>query len=249
MINLKNKNIVVTGASQGIGKQIVFSSAKLGANVTLVSRNIKELDKIKKILCEEHPYQTFNCFKLDIVNSKNVEIIFNEIFSKIKNIDALINNAGITDDSLIVKMSEEKWNNVINTNLTGTFHCTKIVSKHMIKQRYGKIINIGSIISQMGNKGQSNYAASKAGIIGFSKSLAKELASRNITVNVINPGYISTEMTQNLSDNQKNDFLKKIPLNRFGSAIEVSDLTCFLCSDHSNYITGQVINIDGGITI
>jgi len=249
MINLKNKNIVITGASSGIGRQITLSAAELGANVIMVSRNIDKLKKIEDKLNSLYENQNFTSFKLDISNSKQVNNIFKDIIDKVKTIDVLINNAGITNDDLVMRMNDEKWHNVIETNLSGTFYCSRAISKQMIKQKNGKIINIGSIIGVMGNKGQANYAASKSGIIGLTKSLAKELSSRNITVNVINPGYISTDMTENLSNEQKDDFLKKIPLKRFGSTIEISELVCFLCSEKSNYITGQVLNIDGGITI
>ena len=249
MINLKNRNIVITGASSGIGRQITLSAAELGANVIMVSRNIEKLKKIEDKLNSLYKNQNFTSFKLDISNSKQVNNIFKDIIDKVKTIDVLINNAGITNDDLVMRMNDEKWHNVIETNLSGTFYCSRAISKHMIKQKNGKIINIGSIIGVMGNKGQANYAASKSGIIGLTKSLAKELSSRNITVNVINPGYISTDMTENLSNEQKDDFLKKIPLKRFGSTIEISELVCFLCWEKSNYITGQVLNIDGGITI
>ena len=249
MINLKNKNIVITGASSGIGKQITMTAAKLGANIIMVSRNINKLNNLENNLNTLYENQNFASFKLDISNSNQVNNIFKKIIKEVDTIDVLINNAGIASDDLVIRMTDEKWNNVIETNLSGTFYCSRAISKQMIRQKKGKIINIGSIIGIMGNKGQANYAASKSGIIGLTKSLAKELSSRNITVNVVNPGYISTEMTEKLNNEQKNDFLKKIPLKRFGSTIEISELVCFLCSEKSNYITGQVLNIDGGITI
>ena len=161
----------------------------------------------------------------------------------------MINNAGITDDNLIIKMKEDQWNKVIDTNLKGTYNCCKAVSKYMLKQKFGKIINISSVIGEIGNKGQVNYAASKAGIIGLTKSLSKELGSRNINVNAINPGFIKTKMTQNLETDKNLEFLNKIPLNRFGTVDEVSNLAYFLASNDSDYITGQSINIDGGMVV
>jgi 3-oxoacyl-[acyl-carrier protein] reductase len=250
MINFKNKNVIITGASRGIGKELVFSFAKLGANVTLLSRDLKKMNNILKTLNKKKlTNQSFKALKLDISKQEDVISTFKKIVDINKSIDILINNAGITNDNIIVRMSSEQWHSVINTNLNGCFYCCKSAAKQMIKQKYGKIINICSIIAQIGNKGQSNYSASKAGIIGLTKSIAKELASRNINVNVINPGYIDTEMTNKLTYTIKDSFLKDIPLKRFGSVKDVSSLACFLSSDESNYITGQVINVDGGIAI
>ena len=249
MFKLNNKNIIVTGATQGIGKQIAFSIADLGSNVFLIGRNIKKLSELEKKLLNKYPHQIFKAYKLDISSEIQVNKIFKSIINNLETLDVLINNAGITSDQLILRMKSKSWNNVIDTNLSGTFYCSRAVTKQMVKQKHGKIINIGSIIGEIGNQGQSNYSASKAGIIGFSKSLAKELGSRNIKVNVVNPGYIDTGMTNNLSDKQKNEYLKSIPLNKFGKTTDIADFVCFLCSEQSNYITGQAINIDGGIAI
>ena len=249
MINLKNKNIVITGASRGIGEQLVYSFAECGANVTLLSRNKDKMKKIILRMNKKFKNQSFKSYILDVSDEINVKQIFKEIISNLESIDVLINNAGITSDNVIVRMSTKQWNDVINTNLNGCFYCSRSVSKQMIKQKKGKIINICSIVGQIGNKGQSNYSASKAGVIGLTKSLAKELASRNINVNAINPGYINTDMTQSLSESAKESFLNRIPLNKFGEAKDVSSLACFLASDESNYITGQIINVDGGIAI
>ena len=249
MFNLKNKNIIVTGSSSGIGKEIVSIFSELGANIILVSRNNLKIRDTVKVLEKKYIKQKFISHKLDISIYKDVEKAFSNIIKKIQRIDVLINNAGITDDNIIARMTSNQWNNVINTNLNGTFNCSKFSSKQMMKQKSGKIINISSIIGQIGNKGQSNYSASKAGIVGLTKSLAKELASRNIRVNAINPGYIETNMTKNMDEKQKNDFLNQIPLKSFGNPKDVAYLAAFLSSDLSNYITGQTINIDGGIAI
>ncbi len=246
MQSLANKHIIITGASQGIGRNIAANFLKNHANIYLISRNKSKLLELKKDLeLINSSNKIINCFSADVTNQS--EII--DVFKTIGTIDILINNAGITKDNLIVRLSKDDWDSVIDTNLNGTYNCCKIAAKYMIKQRSGKIINISSIVAQIGNKGQSNYAASKAGILGLTKSLAHELASRNITVNAINPGYIDTKMTQELSKQHKNDFLSKIPLSKFGDVQDVSNLVCFLASDKSNYITGQSINVDGGLVM
>ena len=250
MKDLANKNIIITGSSKGIGKNLAINFFNNNSNIFLISRNIKKLNEIKKDLNSKNSHdQIIKCFEGDIASKSQISEIFKEIHSNHNSIDVLINNAGITKDNLIIRMKDEEWDDVINTNLTGTFNCCKIVSKYMVKQRSGKIINISSIIAQIGNPGQSNYSASKAGIIGLTKSLAKELAPKNINVNAINPGYIISDMTDNLSENKKNDFLTKIPLKRFGEAQDISQLALFLSSKKSNYITGQSINIDGGLVM
>ena len=244
MNDLKNKTVIITGASSGIGAQLVKSFANYKCNVVLLSRSLDKMNNlINNINCAEK--QILKAYKLDVSNEKNVNEVFKEITIIFDKIDILINNAGITSDNLLLTMKSDQWTNVINTNLNGCYYCCKAISRKMIKQKSGKIINISSIIGQVGNKGQANYAASKAGIVGLTKSLAKELASRSINVNAINPGYIDTDMTKDLKN--KNDFLTNIPLNRFGNCEDVSEVTCFLASEKSNYITGQVINVDGGL--
>jgi len=244
MNDLKNKTVIITGASTGIGAELVKTFAKYGSNVILLSRS---LDKMNSLISniKSNEKQILKAYKIDISNEESVKTIFEEINSSYEKIDILINNAGITSDNLLMTMKTNQWTDVINTNLNGCFFCCRAISKKMIKQKSGKIINISSIIGEVGNKGQSNYAASKAGIIGLTKSLAKELASRKINVNAINPGYIDTDMTKDLKN--KNDFLNNIPLKRFGNCNDVSEVACFLASDKSNYITGQVINVDGGL--
>lgn len=246
MKNLANKHIIITGASQGIGKNIATNFLQSRANIYLISRNKSKLLKLKEDLSIiNSTNKKIECYNADVTNQSEISDIFKEIGT----IDVLINNAGITRDNIIVRLSKNDWNSVINTNLNGTYNCCKAAAKYMIKQKSGKIINISSIVGQIGNKGQSNYAASKAGIIGLTKSLAKELAVRNITVNAINPGYIDTKMTQELSDKNKDVFLSNIPLNKFGDPQDISNLVCFLASNKSNYITGQSINVDGGLVM
>ena len=246
MKNLTNKHIIITGASQGIGKNIATNFLQSRANIYLISRNKSKLLKLQKDLSIiNSSNKKIECYNADVTNQSEIS----DIFKKIGTIDVLINNAGITKDNIILRLSKNDWDSVINTNLNGTYNCCKAAAKYMIKQKSGKIINISSIVGQIGNKGQSNYAASKAGIIGLTKSLAKELAVRNITVNAINPGYIDTKMTQELSDKNKDIFLSNIPLNKFGDPQDVSNLVCFLASNKSNYITGQSINVDGGLVM
>tara|TARA_B100000029_G_C17545058_1_gene948145 strand:+ start:941 stop:1684 length:744 start_codon:yes stop_codon:yes gene_type:complete len=246
MINLNNKNVIITGATKGIGKQISISLAEAGCNLYLISRSLKNLKIVKSDIEKKYKVKV-KCFALDISDLESTKIIFDKIIEENKNIDILINNAGITKDNILVRMSKEDWDDVINTNLTGTFNCCKSIIKQMIKQRYGKIINISSIIGISGNSGQINYSASKAGIISLTKSLAQEVGSRNININAIAPGFIETEMTNNLNEDTKDKFLNSISLKRFGSTKDIANLVCFLASDLSSYITGQTIVIDGGI--
>tara|TARA_Y100001936_G_C15923791_1_gene585551 strand:+ start:36 stop:779 length:744 start_codon:yes stop_codon:yes gene_type:complete len=247
---MKNKNIIITGASQGIGESITKKFFNKNSNVFLISRNKNKLETIKKQLSKNKiNSQIIDYYTANVQNFNDISDIVKAVINKYKKIDVLINNAGINDDNLIVKMKEDQWNRVIDTNLTGTYNCCKAVSKYMIKQKFGKIINISSVIGEIGNKGQVNYAASKAGIVGLTKSLSKELGSRNINVNAINPGFIKTEMTEKLKKDKNLEFLNKIPLNRFGNVEDVSNLVYFLASKDSDYITGQTINIDGGMVV
>ena len=245
MYNLKNKNVVITGASKGIGESLVRKFANYGANIYLISRNITRMKRIvSSITIKDN--QKLSYISLDISKEDDVNLAFKKITEN-ENVDILINNAGITADNLLLTMKSNQWHDVINTNLNGCYYCSKAVIKGMIKQKAGKIINISSIIGITGNKGQANYAASKSGVLGLTKSLAKEVASRNITVNAINPGYIKTEMTKDL--NNKDEFLDNIPLQRFGLPDDIANLACFLASDEASYITGQAINIDGGMVM
>tara|TARA_B100001248_G_scaffold261596_1_gene253278 strand:+ start:285 stop:1001 length:717 start_codon:yes stop_codon:yes gene_type:complete len=235
---MKKRNIFISGASRGIGKSMAKHFAKSNFNVVGTSRNnFKFDDDLENLLP----------IKLDVTSRNDVKDCFDELKSKNLLPDILINNAGITADQLFLRMSDDDWDNVINTNLTGTFNLTKIFLKNMIKNKFGRIINISSISGLMGNPGQVNYSSSKAALNGFTKSLAKEVGSRNITVNCVAPGFIDTDMTSYIGQNERNEILKKIPLNKFGSPEDISKLVMFLMSDEASYITGQTISIDGGL--
>ncbi len=245
MTNLiNNKIIAVTGANRGIGKAICERLADEGATVYGLVRNIPEEGN--------SIYQTENKDKIKLLqaNVTDLHSLLNAIGEIVKcegKIDVFVNNAGITKDNLIIRMSEEDWDSVIDTNLKGPFLAVKAVVKTMMSQRYGKIINIGSVVGTIGNAGQANYASAKAGMIGLTKSLAKELASRNILVNLIAPGYVKTEMTDTLTEEQKNYFLTNIPLKRVAEPKEIADAVVFFASDLSSYITGEVLHVNGGL--
>ena len=235
---MKKRNIFISGASRGIGESMARHFAKSNFNVVGTSRNnFKFDDDLENLLP----------LKLDVTSRNDVKDCFDELKSKNLLPDILINNAGITADQLFLRMSDDDWDNVINTNLTGTFNLTKIFLKNMIKNKFGRIINISSISGLMGNPGQVNYSSSKAALNGFTKSLAKEVGSRNITVNCVAPGFIDTDMTSYIGENERNEILKQIPLNKFGSPEDISKLVMFLISDEASYITGQTISIDGGL--
>ena len=235
---MTKKNIFISGASRGIGKSMAEHFAKSNFNVVGTSRNNFKF---------ENDLENLFPIKLDVTSRNDVKNCFDELKSKNLLPDILINNAGITADQLFLRMSDDDWDNVINTNLTGTFNLTKIFLKNMIKNKFGRIINISSISGLMGNPGQVNYSSSKAALNGFTKSLAKEVGSRNITVNCVAPGFIDTDMTSYIGQNERNEILKKIPLNKFGSPEDISKLVMFLMSDEASYITGQTISIDGGL--
>lgn len=247
-MGLEGKVALVTGASRGIGKAIALYLAKLGADV-IVNYNNGEKEANDVVNEIKGMGRQASIFQADVSNINEVE----EMFKKIKDIygtlDIMINNAGITKDALLIRLNEKDWEKVIDINLKGVFQCSKYASKIMIKNRSGKIVNIASVIGVSGNAGQSNYAAAKAGIIGFSKSIAKELAPRGIQVNVVAPGFIQTNMTEILSVQAKQSILSKIPLGRYGTPEDVAHLVGFLVSDESQYITGQVIHVDGGMII
>lgn len=241
------KNVaLITGASRGIGKQIAITLAKEGFDISLNCR--KQNEDVLKIKEEIEKYNV-ECFVVegDVSIFQDTERITKQTIEHFGKIDVLVNNAGITKDMLLLRMKEEDFKSVIDINLCGTFNMTKNVSSYMMKARSGRIINLASVVGISGNGGQSNYAASKAGIIGFTKSLAKELASRNILVNAIAPGFIETDMTNVLKDETKEKILEQIPLKREGSAEDVANVVKFLASSDSSYITGQVINVDGGM--
>ncbi len=245
---LKDKVAIVTGGTRGIGRAIALKLADHGANIVINYRNSdKEAEELKAILEEKGvKVLTVKCDISNFEDSKNLMDKCKEVFGKI---DILVNNAGITKDTLIMRMKEEDFDNVIDVNLKGTFNCAKHASAIMLKQRFGKIINMTSVVGIAGNAGQVNYAASKSGVIGLTKSLAKELGSRGITVNAVAPGFINTDMTASLSEKVKEEASKNIPLKRLGDPEDVANLVGFLASDAANYITGQVINVDGGMVM
>ena len=243
-----NKVALITGSSRGIGKQIAIKLAKNGYNIVVnyINKNEeveKTIEELKQFGIEVLEAQG------DISNYEQSEKIVNSTIEKFGQIDVLVNNAGITKDMLIMRMKKEDFTKVIDVNLVGTFNITKNVIPHMMKKRTGRIINISSVVGISGNAGQCNYAASKAGIIGFTKSLAKELASRNILVNAVAPGFIETNMTDVLQENVKEEIKKQIPLKRIGKAEDVANAVYFLTSEESSYITGQVLQVDGGMLI
>lgn len=245
---LKGKCAVITGASRGIGKCIATKFAKEGANVVINYRNNEEEAlKVKQEL-EDLGSQVL-VVKADVSELEQAENLIKEAKKEFGRVDILVNNAGITKDNLIIRMKEEDFDSVIKTNLKGAFNCLKAVTPIMLKQKYGKIVNMASVVGVVGNPGQVNYCASKAGLIGMTKSLAKEVGSRNIKVNAIAPGFIDTDMTKILSDDQKKKILSQIPLNKFGNVEDIANVALFLGSENSNYITGQVIHVDGGMAM
>ncbi|MFH1691486.1 MAG: 3-oxoacyl-[acyl-carrier-protein] reductase [Candidatus Omnitrophota bacterium] len=244
-MNLEGKVCLVTGGARGIGREIALLFAKEGSDVVICDVNLEAAQSTQKEI--EALGRKSMSFSTDVTVFKQVEDMMNLILDNFKHLDILINNAGITKDGLLLRMSETDWDSVLSVNLKGVFSCTKAVSKYMVKQRSGKIVNIASIIGIMGNAGQANYAASKGGIISFTKSIAKELASRNINVNAVAPGFIQTAMTDKLTEEQRTRMLANIPLNRLGVAQDVAQACLFLASAQAGYITGQTIVVDGGM--
>ena len=246
MFSLKNKVAVVTGASRGIGKSIAKIYAKAGAHVSCISRNKDTLNDAVESIVSNGGSASINAF--DVSKSIEFQDNINDIVKEYGTIDILVNNAGITIDKLIMRMNDDDWNKVLEVNLKGAFNGIKSVTRTMMKARSGRIINISSVVGLTGNPGQANYAASKAGLIGLSKSIAKEMGSRNITSNVIAPGYIDTDMTAFLTDEQKDNIIEQLSVKRIGKPEDIANIVSFLCTNESEYITGQVISVDGGIT-
>ena len=242
---LDKRVTLVTGATRGIGEAIAVAAAQNGSDVALWGRNEELLQKAKHRITELG--RKAEAYRVDVTRQSDVEDATKNVLKDFSRLDFLVNNAGITKDNLLLMMKREEWDEVLQTNLYGAFHCTKAVLRTMMKQRYGKIVNISSIAGITGNPGQTNYSASKAGMIGFTKSLAREMGKRNICVNAVAPGMIETEMTHNLPEELKKQYLESIPLGRFGKVDEVASLVVFLLSSASDYITGQVLAIDGGL--
>jgi 3-oxoacyl-[acyl-carrier protein] reductase len=247
-MKLENKVALVTGASSGIGRAIALALSSEGA--TVIVNYSGNSNGAAEVIDEIHKKGGVGeALKCDVSNYNDVNIMVDDIISKYSHIDILVNSAGITKDNLIMRMSEEEFDRVIDINLKGTFNTIKAVSRSMLKQRSGKIVNIASVIGITGNAGQANYAASKAGVIALTKSAAKEFASRNINVNAIAPGYIVTRMTDVLSEKVKEEIINKIPMKTVGNPEDIAKTAIFLATDESNYITGQVINVDGGMVM
>ena len=249
-MRFQDKIVIITGGAQGIGKEIAVQFVKEKAKVIIFDVNEEKLSLVSQelgALSASGSGSGVTIAKVDITNLGEVEKNINKIIDNFGRVDILVNNAGITKDNLILRLSESDWDTVYQVNLKGSFNCIKGLAKHMVKQRYGKIVNISSIIGIMGNIGQANYAASKAGLIGLTRSLAKELGSRNVNVNAVAPGYIKTAMTDELDEKVKEAMLGKIPLSRFGQPGDVAQAVLFLASDDANYITRQVIVVDGGL--
>lgn len=242
---LKEKVAIVTGASRGIGRVIALAMAAQGAKVVLSARNSEALDKV----VDEIKAAGGQALAVsgDVSNSEDAEKLFSDAVAAFGRVDILVNNAGITRDGLLVRMKDEDWDAVMNINLKGAFVCSRAAAKLMTKQRSGRIINISSVVGEMGNPGQANYCASKAGMLGMTKSMARELAKRSITVNAITPGFIETDMTDELSEKVRNELAAQIPLGRFGSSDDIANAVIFLASDGAGYITGQTLGVNGGM--
>ena len=246
-MELKDKVALVTGSARGIGKAIAMAFAKAGADIVVADVNLEEAEITAKEI--EALGRKSMALSMDVTDFIKVEEALNKILDKFAKVDILVNNAGITKDNLLIRMGQQDWDAVLSVNLKGAFNCIKAVSRPMIKQRSGKIINIASIIGIIGNPGQANYSASKAGLIALTKTAAKELASRNINVNAIAPGFIQTEMTAKLSQELQQKMKEAIPLDKFGTPDDVASTCLFLASDDSSYITGQTIVVDGGMVM
>lgn len=245
-MNFSNRVAIVTGSGRGIGRAIALKLAEVGA--TVVVNDIGDVKPLEAVAQEIKAMGRQSLPVLaDVSSSSDVSRLVEETVAAYGKIDILVNNAGITRDQLLLRMSDEDWDKVINVNLRSVFLCTRAVLRHMLKQRWGRIISLASIVGIMGNKGQANYAAAKAGIIGFTRTVAKEVASHGITANAIAPGFIATEMTQQLKEEWKQELKKQIPLGDFGSPRDVAEAVAFLASEEARYITGQVLGIDGGM--
>lgn len=241
-MSFEGKIVLVTGASRGIGRAIAESFVARGATVIGTATSDSGADAISSYLGTHG-----KGFKLDVVDAQSIDSVLGAIREQFGEIDILVNNAGITRDNLLMRMKDDEWQDILNTNLTSVFRLSKAVMRAMMKKRFGRIVTIGSVVGTMGNAGQANYAAAKAGLIGFSKSLAREVASRGITVNVVAPGFIETDMTRALTEEQRAGILTQVPANRLGDAKEIANAVAFLASDEAGYITGETLHVNGGM--
>jgi 3-oxoacyl-[acyl-carrier protein] reductase len=244
-LELKDKVALITGGAQGIGKAVALLLAEKGADVVISDVNLQKAEETAGEILSMG--RKALAVKSDVTHSGDVDRMIQVILEQFGRIDILVNNAGIAKDKLILRMTDEDWDAVLNVNLKGTFHCTRAVLRHMSKQRYGKIVNIASVVGEMGNAGQANYSASKAGVIGFTKTIAREFAQRGINVNAIAPGYIETPMTDAIPEKAKEELKRMIPMERLGHPKDVAEAVLFLVSEASSYITGHVLNVNGGI--
>lgn len=247
-MSIQNKVVLITGGSRGIGKATALILAGAGVKIAVNYNSAREDAEQVAATVREKGGEAI-AVHADVSDEKQVEAMTKEVLNAWKKVDILVNNAGIIKDSLLMAMSVESWDRVVNVDLRGTFLCTRAVIRGMIRQRWGRIINIGSVVGKRGNAGQTNYAAAKAGVLGFTKALAKEVANRNITVNAVTPGYVSTDVVDALPQSLKDKILGRIPQERFGVADDVANMVAYLASDEANYITGQVISVDGGMAI
>lgn len=245
MFDLSGRVALVTGASRGIGLQISRDFARNGARVVLAARSLERIQKESSILCKEGNYALG--IRLDVTDKNSIRSALSEIIEREKKIDILVNNAGITRDGLLMRMGDEDWDEVMGINVRGVFQLIREVLPHMLKKRYGRIINISSVVALTGNAGQANYVTSKAGLIGLTKALAREVASRNITVNAVAPGFVETSMTESLQEKIRDQLIKNVPLRRSGKVKDISPGVLFLSSEEAGYITGHVLNINGGL--
>ena len=245
-MELKNKVALVTGASRGIGKQVAKDLASMGATVVA---NYPHKDDSAEQTVEEIKKDGGSAImtEFDVSNFDVVQKQINSVIEEVGDIHILVNNAGITRDGLFLRMKEDDWDKVFDVNIKGVFNCTKAVIRSMFKQKFGRIVNIASVVGEMGNAGQLNYSSTKAGVIGFTKSAAKEFASRGVTVNAISPGFIQTDITQDIPEEYKQKYMESIPLGRFGETTDISNVVCFLVSESASYITGEVIRVNGGL--
>ncbi len=246
--SLEGKFALVTGASKGIGRAAAVELARMGASVAVNYHSSKAAASETEKLIKNYGVDSLTV-RADVGNLDDVNSMIDSVNDRFGQIDILVNNAGIIDDGLLLRMTDEAWKNVIDTNLNGTFYCTRAVIRSMVRSRWGRVINVGSVVGLRGNVGQTNYTASKAGIIGFTYALAKEVATRNITVNTVTPGYVNTETVEGLTQKQKDMIMNWIPMQRFGKVDDIAGMIGYLASPRASYVTGQVISVDGGMAI